>query len=113
FNFTRLIRNHQTKIFSATADDHPTSYLIDISVDEARLATAKANLASIDVVGLQERYAEFLDTLVARFGWQLKPTIRANAIEGDVSAAFRRRIEQDNAIDREFYEYARELTAQS
>jgi hypothetical protein len=111
--YQRLVHNHQTKIFSMTLADAPMGYMHPIHVDESRLALAKENLASVDVVGLTERYDEFLDGVTARFGWRLRRSARANEAPDDdissVSDSFRRRVVEDNAIDVEFYEYAKDL----
>ena len=109
-----LVHNHQTKIFSMTVADDPKGYMQAIDVDEARLALARRNLETVDVVGLTERHADFVDDLVRRFGWKLKREVRANAAPEDspeVSKSFRRRIAADNSIDIEFYDYARQLVA--
>jgi hypothetical protein len=109
-----LVHNHQTKIFSMTVGDDPTGYMHTIHVDEARLSLARRNLEAVDAVGLTERHAEFVDDLAAQFGWHLKREVRANAAPDnspEVSESFRRRIEADNAIDIEFYDYAKQLVA--
>jgi hypothetical protein len=112
--FEPLIRNHQTKIFSLSLDDAPSGYMHVIDVDRARLETAKANLESVDVVGVTERYEAFVDAVVARFGWQLPRGAWANATppasDDTASAALRRRIADDNALDLELHEHARSLT---
>jgi hypothetical protein len=108
--FDRLLHNHQTKVFSLTAEDEPRGYMKPIDVDASRLELAKANLATVDVVGLTERYDDFLDLLVDRFGWHVQRDVRANVSPTDTelpaSDALRRRIAEDNAIDVELYEYA-------
>jgi hypothetical protein len=108
-----LVHNHQTKLFSMTWADNPTGYMQVIDVDPARLALAKDNLARVDVVGLTEQLDDFLDLVTERFDWRLRRGARLNAApsadDAVVSASFRRRIEQDNAIDVEFYEYAKAL----
>jgi hypothetical protein len=113
FVFQLLIRNHQTKIFSLRQSDAPETYLDDIHVDEERLALAKENLAAVDLVGLTERYDEFLDEVEARFGWTVEREARTNVTPVEdrhpVSEALRQRITEDNAIDIAFYEYAKEL----
>jgi hypothetical protein len=113
--FESLIHNHQTKIFSITAADKPRTYMQVIDVDDGRLSRAKANLDTVDVVGLTEEFGPFLDDLEARFGWQVPRDSHVNATpEGarmPPSEALVRRIVEDNAIDLEFYEYARELVA--
>jgi hypothetical protein len=111
-NFRLLLHNHQTKIFSLTAADEPDSFMDDIVVDGSRLALAKDNLATVDVIGLTDRYTEFVNELRSRFGWRLRTDLRANeaaAAAAEVPASLRRRIADDNAIDMEFYEYATEL----
>jgi hypothetical protein len=112
--FPRLIHNHQTKLFSMTDDDHPRSYRDEIEVGDARLAVAKQNLTRVDLIGITERYGEFLGMLRARFGWRLSEEARMNAATEvhEESPGLRRRIASDNAIDIEFYEYARELVAE-
>lgn len=111
--FDQLIHNHQTKIFSMRDSDQPESYMDLIDVDEERLELAKTNLANVDIVGLTERYREFVDEISARFGWEVEREARANASPAGevqtVSDSLRRRIAEDNAIDIEFYEYATRL----
>jgi hypothetical protein len=109
--FPRLIHNHQTKLFSMTRADHPKSYLDEIDVDDARLAIAKANLARVDMIGITERYGEFLDLVRDRFGWNLREEARMNAAvdQHEEPDHLRARIEVDTAFDRELYEYAKEL----
>jgi len=114
--FDALIHDHQTKIFSMTVADHPQSYRQTIHVDAARLALAKENLARVDVVGLMDGYDDFLDELATRFGWTIRHDIRSNEAPSGgepqpVSDALRARIVEDNAIDIEFYEYAKQLVA--
>ena len=109
-----LVHDHQTKIFSMTLDDQPRGYLQVIDVDRPRLELAKENLAAVDVVGLTERYDDFLDLVTERFGWSIKRDARANVTPAGstpVSEALRRRIAADNAIDMELYEFATELVA--
>ena len=108
-----LFHNHMTKIFSMSVDDEPQTYMDVIDVDERRLASAKANLAGVEVLGLIERFEEFLDEVEDRFGWQIVRGARKNATpDGEiqpVDPALRRRIAEDSALDMELYEYAREL----
>jgi hypothetical protein len=61
---------------------------------------------------VQDRFEEFCDELAARFGWKLGEPMHANrTVPEQVSASFRARIERDNAMDLELYEYARDLVA--
>ena len=95
-----------------TSADSPRGYMQAMVIDDARLALAKRNLQAVDVVGLTERHGEFIDQLTHRFGWQLNRDRRVNAAPSDapaLSKSLRRRIEADNAIDMEFYEFAKEL----
>jgi hypothetical protein len=113
--FERLLHNHQTKIFSMTAEDDPTGYMQRIEVDAGRLELAKQNLAQVDIVGLTERYEDFLDLVVDRFGWEINRGVRVNVAppESELPAGddLRRRIAEDNAIDVELYEHALEIVA--
>jgi hypothetical protein len=71
---------------------------------------AKTNLERVDVLGLQERFPEFLHEMERSYGWRFRG---AGDCEvggaSDVSPSFRRRIAQVNAADVEFYEHARRL----
>jgi AraC-like DNA-binding protein len=110
--FEPMIREHQTKLFSMTLADQPTGYLQELVVDRSRLTLAKENIERIDVLGLTEQYDDFLDRVVARFGWAFPRGVRANAAPEhrvDVSQSLRRRIEADTALDQELYEHARRL----
>jgi Sulfotransferase family len=113
FVYEPLVLNHQTKIFSMSADDQLDTYMDVIDVDDKRLAIAKENLAKVDFVGLTEQYGEFLDEVAAATGWEILRHLRKNETPQEhikpVSESLRRRIAADNAIDMEFYEYAREL----
>jgi hypothetical protein len=114
--FDALIHDHQTKIFSMTVADEPQSYRQKISIDASRLALAKENLAGVDVIGLMDGYDDFLDELAERFGWTVRHDIRSNEAQAGeepepVSDALLASIAEDNAIDVEFYEYAKELVA--
>ena len=117
FVYEPLVLNHQTKIFSMTADDALETYMDVIDVDDNRLAMAKENLAKVDFIGLTEQYDEFLDELTAHTGWDILRHLRKNETPAEeirpVSESLRRRIAVDNAIDVEFYEYregARSIT---
>jgi hypothetical protein len=107
--FHLLIHNHQLKLFALTADDRLESHMDLVDFDDpARIRTAYANLEQVDVLGLTERYPDFLDQMERRFGWQFaaRPDRGVSREGWDVPAAFRRRIAEDNALDIEFYERA-------
>jgi hypothetical protein len=113
--FDRLVHNHQTKIFSTRADDVLNTFTDVLEVDEARLELAKANLAKVDIIGITEQYNDFLDELNERTGWHIQRELRKNVTPAEeiqpVSESLRQRIIEDNALDIEFYEYAKQLIA--
>ena len=106
----RMICNHQTKIFSRQEADGPGPYLKVIEQDERRLATAKATLERVDVLGLTEQFSRFLEVLEGRFGWAISRIDNVNVGEPvRVAESFRRRILEDNVFDVELYDHARRL----
>jgi hypothetical protein len=111
--FGPLILNHQTKIFAMRPTAGEASYLDPVDLDHSDLEVAKAHLAALDVVGVMERYDDFLDALEEVFGWRVDRSARANATPaedvGPVDDALRQRILADNALDVALYEYAGEL----
>jgi hypothetical protein len=111
FLFPSLIRNHQAKLFAMTLEGlSPLGYFDVIDVHERRLEIAKANLERVDVLGLQERFSDFLEEMARRYGWRFAavPDLNVSA-ESGISRSFRRRIAEDNAADLDFYEHARRL----
>jgi hypothetical protein len=111
FVFPTLIRDHQTKIYAMTTADPLESYMDVIEIDDERRRIAESNLEAVDVVGLHERYDDFLAEVHRRFGWKIREqsSWRVSEEDWDSSDAFRRRIAADNANDVAFYEFAREL----
>lgn len=102
-----MIRNYQSKLFAMTEEDRLETQLDVIDVDESRIEIAMANLDSVDVVGVHDRYAEFLQAMSARTGWQFGRVGRWRPGEADqASDDLRRRIAEDNAMDTRFYEHA-------
>jgi len=111
FHFACFMQNHQTKIFSMTEEDKLESFMDVIEIDDRRLTLAKGNVELVDVLGVHDRYGQFVDDLRARFGWRFDRAgnRRVSREEWDVSPAFRRRIADDNAADIELYDYAQRL----
>ena len=108
--FVREIENHQTKVFSLGPDDCVRSWVDPVPMDDCRLVTAKKALESVDVLGCQERFKDFLAQLRDEWGWTIGPVENVNVGErSSASAAFRRRIETDSALDMELYEHARSI----
>ena len=103
FLFENFVHDHQTKLFSIGVADRPETFAstlthaenrarhlggpdpqrsTTITVDGDRLAVAKANLARVDLVGVNEHYESFVERLRARFGWSadgVETSARANA----------------------------------
>jgi hypothetical protein len=106
-----IVRNHMVKMLALDrAEMGPLPLTQPMVFDDGRLAVAKQRLEGIEVIGIQERYAEFCDALEARFGWDLAPDRRANQTQGQpVSESLRRRLAEDNAMDVELYEHAQHL----
>jgi hypothetical protein len=135
FVFEYFVHDHQTKLFSATPGDRIETFVSRLThaenldrhrglvaadrgatftVDAERLERANAALAGVPVVGVTERYADFVEDLRARFGWWPEgahPEARANVStqEWPASSALRGRIAGDNRYDLDFYDYARGL----
>ena len=102
--------NYQARVFALSPDDDPFTVMNPIEIDADRLSAAKARLAAVDVVGLQERYDEFATRVCDRLGWPRRPFPHHRVGEpGNAPPSFRRRIEDDNRADLELYEYARNL----
>ena len=114
FYFRTMIHNHQAKLFSMTTDDRLESYMDVIEIDDDRLEIAKANLARIDLLGLNEHHDEFLAEVEERLAWWIGPVPNQRVSEEswEASPALRRRIASDNAADMEFYAHARTLYEQ-
>lgn len=135
FVFEYFVHDHQTKMFSATPADGietfvsrlthaenvarhrglaPVDATATFTVDAGRLAAARETLAAVEVVGITERYAGFVEDLRVRFGWWpsgAHADARANVSAGEwpASSALRGRIAGDNRYDMDLYDYARDL----
>ena len=107
-----IIGNHMVKMLSLTVDELTSAPLVEpVEFDRARLERAKSNLRDrIDVFGLQEHFDDFCAELSSRFGWDLGAPRFANRTQrSPASDALRERIAEDNAIDGELYDFARQL----
>jgi hypothetical protein len=108
----RMVVDHQTKMLSLEADDQPNTYLKAIEVDQRRLDAALRRLETADVVGIQERFDDFLDAVAGRYGWQLRLPVRHNpSVEHPVDDRLLERIRADVAFDSVLYQRAVELVA--
>lgn len=107
-----LIHNHMVKMLGLTPELMTHGALTFTEFDHGYLERAKANLAKIDVWGLQEDYSSFQRELESTFGWDLGPETRTNTTEPrPVSEEFTERILRDNALDVELYRHAAEMHA--
>ena len=114
WHFDTAINNFMVKVFSLTPEEAAeVGVMAQVEFTPERLERAKQGLASVDALGLQERFEEFCDELTDRFGWDLGPPQHANptsrAEDTEVSDAFRARIGNDNAMDVELFEFAARL----
>jgi hypothetical protein len=108
--FHGLVHNHMVKMFSLTPEEMTDGALTRVEFTEGRLERAKRNLATVDVVGLQERFDDVCDELGRRFGWDLGEPARVNRTEpAHATDGLRARIASDNAMDLELYRFARTL----
>jgi hypothetical protein len=110
-NFKHFIQDHMVKMLSLRADElRPTAMMTVVDLDPQRLETAKGALADMDAFGLQEDLEEFAQRLEGLYGWELGPPVHENVTASvKVPDSFRRRIAEDNRLDMELYEHAREL----
>ena len=113
FRYHALIHNHMVKMFSLTPGEMTDGALTSVEFTSAHLDRAKQQLATVDVLGLQEDFEEFCATLQQRFGWNLGAAVHANRTEPvAVSSSFRDRIARDNSLDVELYAHAERLCEQ-
>lgn len=85
----------------------------NVPMDGERSKLALANLDDVEVLGVHERFDTWADRLCRRAGWATRivtpQNVDASAASAEVSASFRRRIEDDNPLDMELYARADEL----
>lgn len=107
----RMVHEHQTKMFAMGPDDGINAWTQPFDVDDAAFAAAKRRIASVDLLGFQERFDEFLDQLHERWNWRIDRLEDRNtaAQSASVPESFRRRIVDDNPYDMALYEFARSL----
>lgn len=114
--FEGMIHNNMVKMFSLSPEEMRAGHGLMTPVHSftyERLEEAKRRLRQVDVVGFSNQLEAFCDELTDRFGWQLGPPVYANRTEPDeVADSFRARIEADNALDVELYQYALDLSVQ-
>jgi hypothetical protein len=110
--------NYMVKMFALTAEEIVAStapngwaMITQLELDAEHLTRAMDRLSRVDVFGLQDHFEEFCDELQARFGWRLGAAGHANktAAASPVSDELRARVAADNALDIEFFAFARDL----
>lgn len=109
--FVGFIENHQTRVFAIEPADRVRTFREPIALDERRFATALANLHATDVLGITERFDDFLEGLRTRLGWWpdgVPPVPRANVAEESwaIDDGLIERIAADNRWDVALYEEA-------
>jgi hypothetical protein len=107
------ISNHMVKMLSLTVDEMSSEPLIQrVTFDDDRLRRAKHNLEQMDVLGVPEEVEDFCAALEARFGWDLGPPLFANQTDPiPVPDSLRKRLVEDNQLDIELFQHARDLLA--
>ena len=87
--------------------------------DDELLAKAKQRLASFDIVGITDRFAESMELLLATFGWTTTMDVpHLNALpdpaltEQTLSRETVAKIEAYTHLDAELYQFAEELFEQ-
>jgi len=103
-----LLRNHMVKMLSLTTAEMTNGAFTEVEFTHERTQRAIEAARGMDVIGVQERFDDFCDTLAQRFGWDLGRPRFANRSSGsEVSAGLRSRITADNEADIELYEVVR------
>jgi len=102
--------NSMTRMLSLTRDEMRASRSGRVDLRPEHLERAKEGLAGVDVVGLQERFGDFCGELAARFGWRLGEPEMVNTTDPvEVPDGLRDQIAEENALDVELSEFARQL----
>ena len=112
FRFNGLVRNHMVRMFSIGADEMRAGdgVLTDVPDTADRLHRACDRVEALDAFGLQERFEEFWDDLVERYGFRESETERSNVSDPEPAPDHLvERIEDDNALDMELYGFAQGL----
>ena len=109
FLFSLQIHNHQVRVFALDRADGADSINQPIEIDDDKLKLALDNIDRVDILGLHDRYDEFVDAVHHRFGWDRK-RVENWYVGGPTEVPDRllRRIRRDNAADIEFFECVRQ-----
>ena len=109
-HFRHFTGNHMVKMLSLRTKEMTEGMLTLVDLDRDRLDRAKEALAEMDEFGFQEDLEGFAQRLERLWGWRLGDPRHDHPTKPiEVSASLRARIAEDTALDRELYEYAREL----
>jgi len=108
--FIGRANNNTTKMLALSPEEMAATLWIRTDLGPIELERAKEALAGMAVVGLQERFEDFCEELTRRFGWALgEPTRKNVSPVTEVPEGLRARIAEDNQLDMELYEFAKEL----
>lgn len=108
--FEGLIHNHMVKMLALRPEEMVAGAMTRVRFGPEHLDRAIAALEGLDVVGVQDGVDAFCTALEQRFGWSLGPPQFSNRTRPvEVSAAFRRRIADDSALDVALWEHAQAL----
>lgn len=109
FVFSGIVHNHMTKMLGLTPAEMTAGAVTAVDLGETHLRRAQDNLLAMGLVGLTDQLEAFCGRLSERFGWELGEPIRSNeSAPIAVPPAFEARIAEDNALDLQLYEFARE-----
>ena len=109
FRFEHMLQNHMVRTLSLSPDEmlEHDGVLTPVPYTPERLERAKEALAGLDLFGLQDHLEDFCDELADRYGLDVGESVRSNTTElVEVPDGLADRIAEDNALDKEFYEYA-------
>lgn len=112
FRFEGLIHNHMVKMLALRPEEMVAGAMTRVAFGPEHLDRAIAALEALDVIGVQDGVDPFCAALEERFGWSLGPPQFSNRTRPiEVSAAFRRRIADDSALDVALWEHAQAVLA--
>lgn len=112
--FGGMIENHMVKMFSLRAEEMTDGMLTRVDFTPEHLERAKERLATVDVVGVQERFDLFWADLRDAFGWPLgdRPGTANRSEPAEIPDHLLERIAEDNALDVELHRFAQALVEQ-
>ncbi len=102
-----MIADYQTKYFALRSVDELDSINLPLRLDDGSLEEALSNLERCAVVGVTERFDEFVRAVEIRFGWRFPAVLHNNrAPRAEVESELLGRLEELTRLDRILYERA-------